>query len=425
MSHHFPDVDWQQALALERSLRRGTRSFEALVADAAGLFPTEVLRFLEAKRSAAAADVAPIESIIAGARSQAAIGNLPQGTGLALPHPLDAEWRFTDATSQKLLNMAVAATRPSELILLIGVPSLAMAAAQRNDERRYVVYGEENVIRDGVIRGTASDRRFRHERTSNCDAAAVIVDPPWYLPEFREMLGQASFHCRRDGLVLISVPREGVRPNIREDLALMAEAAAQAGLELSAREEGGLIYRTPLFELNAMRASGVGAWLPEWRRGDLLKYRKRCSGIRWPRVQKAPAFELTLAGVRIRLLSREDGDEGDIVPIGPGDVFPSVSARAPGRAKAVLWTSGNRAFKAPHLRTLVAMLELSSRRGVLPRGLEGELSRLRLSCSIDTIEPLIQKLVELAEHEAAEAALLLGSAAWERATNDARFLNGS
>src|SRR5262245_40385003 len=116
MRYPFPNSDGQETSAVERSLRGGTRSFEGLVADAAGLFPSEVLRFLEAKRSEAVADTALIESIILEAFTEGASGNLPQGGGLALPHPLDAEWRFTDATSQKLLDMAVAASRPSELI---------------------------------------------------------------------------------------------------------------------------------------------------------------------------------------------------------------------------------------------------------------------------------------------------------------------
>ena len=166
--------------------------------------------------------------------------DLPQVSELALPHPLDAEWRFTGATSRKLLDIAIAATRPSDLILLVGVPSIAVAAAERDDDRRYLVWGEDNIITDGVVRRTASDRRFRHDRTSDCEAAAAIVDPPWYLPQFREMLGEASLHCRREGVVLVSVPGKGVRPGIQEDLALFAQAASEAGLDLYEQEEGGL-----------------------------------------------------------------------------------------------------------------------------------------------------------------------------------------
>ena len=426
MRNPFLDFDTQQALALERSLKRGARSFERLVADAAGLFPTEVLRFLEAKRSDAKINVALIDSMIAEARTDSARGNLPQGDGLALPHPLDAEWRFTDATSQQLLDSVVAASGPSDMILLIGVPSVALAAARRDDDRRYLVWGEHNIITDGVMRRTASDRRFRHDRVGDCKAVAAIIDPPWYLSQFQEMLGQASLHCRVGGLILVSTPGVGVRPGIREDLALIAEAASEAGLDLSGQEESGLVYRTPLFELNAMRAAGIGAWLPEWRRGNLLKYRKRSSGRIWPAAHKTPAFELTLDGIRIRLLGWENNDgSGDIVPLNSGEIFPSVSMRAPRRAEAVLWTSGNRAFKAPRRLTLTAMLEIAARREVLPKGLEGKHSQIKNDCPIDAVEQLIQKLFDLADRESAEAASLLGSSAWERSANDARFLDAS
>jgi hypothetical protein len=417
--------DHEEPSAVERSLKRGIQSFEALVAGAEGLFPTEVLQFLEAHRTDDEFNRAAIESMISEARLLGRTSDLPQGHGLALPHPLDAEWRFTDATAATLLEMAIAATSPADPILLVGVPSVALAAVRRDDDRRYWVRGEQNIITDGVIRRTVSDRRFRHDQIDGFGAAAAIVDPPWYVPQFREMLGLASRYCRAGAAIFVTKPYDEVRPGIRDDLVSMAETASQAGLVSTAESKGAVTYRTPFFELNALRSAGIGVWLPEWRRGNIVTYEKRSPGLTWPASPKAPSFELTVSGIRIRLLGWEDDGVGDIIPLHTGGVFPSVSMRAPRRAEATLWTSGNRAFKAPRLLTLAAMLEIAALRQVLPKRLEPELSRSKNCCSVDAVEPLIQKLTELADREAAEAASLLGSAAWERSANDARFLNAS
>lgn len=417
-------IDHDEFFALKNALNRGAKSFRDLVLRSAGLFPTDVLRFLEVQLANNTFDVVAIRRLIAEARTNGPMTGLPQGHGLALPHPLDAEWRFTDLTADYLIDLAIDATSPADLILLVGVPSVAIAAARRDDDRQYFVLGEHNIISDGVARYTAEDGRFLHDGIGERKAGAVIVDPPWYLAQFEEMLGQASHHCRPGGLIFVSAPGEGVRPGIREDLARIAEAASRAGLVFNGENKGAVAYRTPFFELNALRAAGIGAWLPDWRRGNLVTYRKTSSGVTWPVVRKAPSFELTISGVRARLLESDDHSE-ELTPLCGGEVFPSVSRRAPGRAEASLWTSGNRAFKAPKRLTLFAMLELAVRKKLLPKRLEAELSLLRNHCPIDAVEPLIQKLNELVDREAAEAASLLGAAAWERSANDARFLNAS
>jgi hypothetical protein len=140
---------------------------------------------------------------------------------------------------------------------------------------------------------------------------------------------------------------------------------------------------------------------------------------------KAPSFELTLSGIRLRLLGWEDDPLVEFSPLCEKEIFPSVSMRAPRRAEATLWTSGNRAFIVPERLTLAAMLAIASQRELLPKGLDSELLKCRNQYSIDAVRPLIQKLTELADRELAEAASVVGSAAWERSVNDARFLNVS
>jgi hypothetical protein len=413
-------------LRLERLLADGAKSFQDLVIAAKGRFPTEVLQFLETCRTGSGINACTVEAMIAEARTTALGDGLPQGGGLALPHPIDAEWRFTDETAEKLLRAAVTTTQPGDSILLMGVPSVVLAAVRSRDDRKYFVCGEQNIIADGLSRITSADPRFFHFITHGLDAAAAaILDPPWYVDQFLAMLSQASGRCRAGARIFASAPAENVRPGIIDDLIQIAEVASKSGLDLESVNTAALTYRTPFFEINALRAAGLGAWLPDWRRSNLTTYRKRTAGRRWEAAVKPPAFELTLSGVRLRLLGWDDDLRVEFSPLYEGEIFPSVSARAPRREEAALWTSGNRAFSAPKGLTLAAMLEIASERQLLPKGLEPELFRCRNRYPIDAVTPLIQKLTALADREVAEAVSLLGSAAWERSANDARFLNVS
>jgi hypothetical protein len=340
---------------------------------------------------------------------------------------MDCEWRFTDGTADELLAAASNATRPGDTVLLMGVPSVVLAAHRSDHDRRFSVIGEHNVISDQLRNLTVSDARFDHGDIGASFAAAAILDPPWYPDQFCSMLADAASRCGIGAHIFVSAPSESVRPSIPDDLIKIGEIAALCGLDLVGRSTGKLGYRTPLFEMNALRASGIGAWLPEWRRGDERIYRKSSHGGSWvSKLPGRPGFEVTLAGVRLRLLDvAPDRGTADLVPIHPGEIFPSVSMRAPRRSEAVLWTSGNRAYCVSHSACLAALATIAEDRRLLPEGLYSKISPARKPETIDRINPLIQKLLELAEREFAEATNVLGPDAWETAANDARFLSGS
>jgi hypothetical protein len=402
-------------------------TFSELTLATGGRHPTELLDFLRGLDEQDPALRRHVQSLIDDATTNIAGNGHPQGTGLALPHPMDCEWRFTDGTADDLLAAADSATKPGDTILLMGVPSVAIAASRSNHDRRFSVVGEPNIISDGLRNLTANDARFDHGDPVECFAAAAILDPPWYPDHFCDMLADAASSCAIGAHIFISAPSERVRPSIPDDLKLIDRVAERCGLDLAGLSTGNLKYRTPFFEMNALRAAGIGAWLPVWRRGDERVYRKSNHG--GPRCSKLPnrsGFELTVAGVRLRLLDVAAGrGTAELVPIHPGEIFPSVSMRAPRRSEAVLWTSGNRAFVVEHAACLGALARIAVDRQLLPEGLYSKISTPRKPESIDCIDPLIQKLLELAEREFAEATNVLGSDAWETAVNDARFLSGS
>ena len=345
---------------------------------------------------------------------------LPQGEGLALPHPLDSEWRFQDATADALLGEAIEQTAPGGAIYLLGVPTVVLSACRSSVDRRFVVDCEDNVVGAALQARVASDPRFGAAPEEGCGAA--IVDPPWYPPVYHGLLAQAGAACCLGGLILAGFPADGVRPGAAAERRTTLAVAAAAGLDLENVGSASLRYRSPAFELAAMRAAGLGAWLPAWRRGDLLRLRKsRCGqGPRLPRARAG--FELTLQGVRLRLLAKPG--EAGLRPLVSGEVFPSVSARAPDRARANLWTSGNRAFVCDAVPTLFALQSLAESRSVLLKGFEGAGKTWKRSLLIDPT-PLVAELSRIVARESAQTTELVGESSWDRNVNDARFLNGS
>lgn len=393
-------------------------SFTALVSAAKGRHPIELLVDLQgdpspdAQRLAAEAGAIPV-------RSPA----LLQGDGLALPHPLDAEWRFSEETARALVEQAVTATRPGDRILLLGVPTVILAAAADGADRRFRIACEQNIIGAGLAARIAQDPRFE-SRLDPADFAAAVVDPPWYPPIFAGLLGLAAGACRQGGVIFVGTPPVGVRPTSAAERVDLRATAEALGLTLMSAEPEALYYRTPAFEAAAMQAAGLNLALPSWRRGDLLIFR-RDQVREIPALPSAPpAFELTLQGVRLRLLASPGGESDHIAPLIDGEVFPSVSTRAPGRGNANFWTSGNRAFVCPPASTLAAMQALAAQHDLWPKGLDQEGTGCGDSTSIDPIH-LVAELARIAARDLAHMAALVGGSSWNRAANDARFLNGS
>jgi hypothetical protein len=390
--------------------------FADLLVRLPGIGPTDALRALAVDR--ADTDYARLRD---NARALSVPdGPFDQGADLPLPHPLDMEWRFSQETVQSLLDQAVDLTSDGDAILLLGVPSIAAAARRTTADRQFLVTGEDNVICEALERATTGDARFVH-RPNGRLAAAAIIDPPWYIDAYAEMLGSCSARCAADASVLLALPPIGVRPSAEADRSAMLAIAAAAGFAVT-EERQQVGYRTPLFEIAAWRAAGIGAWLPDWRTGEMIRIVKRRApaGV-VPVPLKPPAFELTLEGVRLKLLLDRAGP-ATVAPIVEGEVLPSVSARLPGRDRASLWTSSNRAFAVDSELAFAAMTAVAQARGiVLPERLSSTRIDSADSTAIDAIRALTHQIDRLAMREIAIAGEILGDGAWLRTLNDVRF----
>jgi len=390
----------------------------AWVSEAGGRHPIELFQALANSRLSAR-DEALYCAAVAIEQNP---GPLPQGDGLPLPHPLDAEWRFTDATADSLLARALLATSDGDAILLLGVPTVVVSAARSQADRRFVVRCEDNVVGDALKALVATDPRFIAEPADGCSAA--VVDPPWYPAIQDALLAQAAAACQTGAWIFAVAPSTGIRPNGEAERHAVLTAARVGGLDLDRQEPRAVTYRTPAFEIAAMQAAGLGVWLPDWRRGDLLVFRKR-EAVQPPATPSpVPAFELTLQGVRLRLLPIPAPDSRGFTPLTEEEVFPSVSARAPLRERANLWTSSNRAFVCDPKVALVALQQLAAEHHLWPKGLDSSGTDPSHSTLIDPIHS-VAEVARIAARDLAHTAVLVGGSSWDRAANDARYLNGS
>lgn len=395
------------------------RDFSDLLARLPGVTPPDAMQSLarlgDGKNS-------PFARLLDEARTLSPPGRpLDQGEGLPLPHPLDMEWRFTPSSAARLLQALLDETRDGDAILLLGVPTAAAAAARSLSDRLFQVIGEDNVICRALEQATGRDARFVHGDKAGPKAAAALIDPPWYLDAYVEMLTTCSQRCAEGAQVLLVLPPPGIRPSALDDRRQMVDAAIAAGFDVEDEPEP-LHYRSPLFELAAWRAAGIGVWLPDWRTGERVRLTKKRSPAKRVTMPCHPAaFELTLDGVRMKLLLDRSGPSR-LEPVVAGGTLPSISARFPGRERASLWTTSNGAYAIDPRLALVALGALAAdHHVVLPQRLTSQDFGSEDPGTIDATRELTHHLADLATREVAIAEALVGETAWLRGLNDARY----
>lgn len=248
---------------------------------------------------------------------------------LPLPHPLDFDWRYADATGQRLASML----KSSEPVLCIGAPKVARLLEERGIDVTLV----DRQPFQNVRRHLASDVcDFEPDR---CYRAA-LVDPPWYrtcLQAWTETAGRA---VGPGGTLLVSVWPETTRPGARAELdVVLTDIRGWGEVE---RHVVPVHYEVPLFEDVARGLSGLDDLSHSPGVGELI----RISVRETPRHRASSTFRtqwlrFVFDDYQLALKLETSGGANVIgkVPGANGWLWPYVSARAPGRADIDLWSS--------------------------------------------------------------------------------------
>jgi hypothetical protein len=267
-----------------------------------------------------------------------------------LEHPLDFEWLFTKEGQNVILRELRGACRGGGgTVLCLGCPTLFDRGKSLIPEQQFVLW-DKNASSLGQMSEAHSlaDIDLRHEPLPSLAAVAAVLDPPWYNDFYRLFLWAALRNVCVGGNILLSFPPEGTRPSAARDLADIITWGRNAGAELVSQRRGCLPYRSPLFEVNALAAGGLTAVPLDWRRGDLIVFRKTAAiQVARPVIPELEAHwrEFRFGCVRLRIRKGEDGLSSRMLrAVGKRAVLPSVSTRFPRRHLANVVTTGNRFF---------------------------------------------------------------------------------
>ncbi len=275
---------------------------------------------------------------------------------LPVPHPLDYEWRFGREAISHILDRGLNLTRPEDVIVLFGVPSVFWEAIREGYPRRLILFETNRSMTEffsgqNLHGGTVIPCDLMADDLPRISANLVISDPPWYEECVKSFLWSATLVCCQGGFMLLSTPPIGTRPGISREWKETVGWAENLGFALIEVIEGILPYVSPPFERNALKAEGLRRVPKGWRRGNLAVFeRKCCPEIPRPRgcLTEQGWIDETIQGIRFRLRRQDNAScfsDPCLEKIVDGDILASVSRLDARRASVDIWTSGNRIFK--------------------------------------------------------------------------------
>ena len=160
---------------------------------------------------------------------------------------------------------------------------------------RFTLLDQNPLLADRVPRSYLESvfRRcdIRHDVVDMPSVETVLADPPWYEDDVLGFLRTSARVCADQGTVFLSFAPDGARPGIAEERHRIIWEAEQLGLRFVGIERLALSYATPFFEHNALRAARFEHVPVQWRRGDLLLFR-RDGGVPLKRVVRLRACAL-------------------------------------------------------------------------------------------------------------------------------------
>lgn len=280
-----------------------------------------------------------------------------------IPHPLDYHWKFSQETCDKLLNKAYELTHSGNVIGLIGAPSLLEKPSDFFNERQIISVDKnplDNYSRK-FVRCSSYTRDLLTESIPKMCANLIIADPPWYPEYYKSFLWSANEACLTNGHLLLSIPPEGIRPGMKNELQDIFNFAGNVGFSCIGYEKKAITYNMPQFERNALKAAGLKNISIDWRTADLAILTKTKSiTIPKPIFEKKEKWsEIILDSIVIRVKEKFFSEFKDptLISLVDGEIFPSVSRRNSKRDLIDVWTSGNRVYLCEGTNILVYILK--------------------------------------------------------------------
>jgi hypothetical protein len=278
--------DFEAAIAewVTAAVHAGPTSFDDLVCHLPGVYPTDardaLVRLSEDGR------ISPAEYARSIARRPLP-AYPPRPMGLSIPHPLDFDWRFSDAGLDAVIGVMNELSDRSTPVVCLGAPSIVRRLQIEGDLRPATLL-DANPRPVAVLQShpgphTALLCDLGSDTLPDISAPVVLIDPPWYPEHFRVFLWAAARLLEDGGgHVLVSFPAAGTRPGVIAERDDALSWARELGLDLQEIRRGAVGYRSPPFERSALAAEGLDELPGDWRHGDLLILRSTQANLDLP-----------------------------------------------------------------------------------------------------------------------------------------------
>jgi hypothetical protein len=341
-------------------------SFGDLLQALPGVFPSDALASIRRLDRAGKLPIGyrrAIEQSVGFRRPQ--VVTIPPSSygNVYLEHPLDFEWFFTADAHAAIARKLCQVVDPHRgIVLCSGCPTFYAYGKAALPAYRFALL-DKNAASLGQLSEAEmiGNVDLRYQVVPPLAAIAAVLDPPWYNDFYKLFVWAALENLGSGAHILLSFPPEGTRPSAAEDLADVTAWCRRAGAELIEQHRGALSYRSPLFEINALREQGIHNLPWTWRRGDLLVLKKRTI-VSLPRPSVPEVThqwrDFKIGPVRLKIRpEQETGGIPTLRKVGRTAVLPSVSTHYPGRGRANLVTSGNRFLDCSSPSTLMCICE--------------------------------------------------------------------
>jgi hypothetical protein len=293
--------------------------------------------------------------------------------------PIAAQWYFDVPSARRIMSYFPA---DAKSVVALGTPTVATMAACAIPEVTLVDISKRFWQRGAPTWLNTRVERVLHDLDDKVydgvtDADIVIMDPPWYIENYRAWLKSAVSACREGGRIAVALPQMLTNrrslPERKEVLDLL-KSIGPVHIDYDA-----LTYVTPSFETAVLEADDLNS-LRRWRRADLAVTEVRNLDLPYE-FQPFSVSEWKYREVcqKIARTWNEDPRQNVIPVIEP--VGPHREYRLTGVGRNYLWSSDT------NLITSQGRAALVRRWGALPRILDLQQAGLTVESAVMSALP--------------------------------------
>ena len=361
------------------------RTFEELVRDAWGVYPSEletILSDLERSgvlRKTTAGQWHTGQGAIAG--QQAPSWDFPRGrrlqrirrdvrrfvATLPLPHPRDYDWRFSINGIEAFVQHMLKYYSPGDEVLLIAAPTVYVyLRALACFERLSLIERSADTV--AAIRSVFGESAGVHTHDLQqpwplhlrSEVSCVLMDPPWYQDYFELFFSRVVELMSLAGFVHTALFPAFTRDTALREREAIFTFAQSHGLSLVEVSQGALEYESPPFENRSLVEKGQRI-AATWRRGDIATF---FVGQQFGRQTVANVDSGTWREFRVgtsKIVLRIEGESTYEAPalstVEPDSPYLStVSRRYPKRNDIGLWSSCQQAYSVRGAHVIETLL---------------------------------------------------------------------